>query len=135
MSEATRVESIQPVKLADLTKAVGGKLSGDERVAVPDVTHDSRQAGPGCLFVAIRGELFDAHQFVPRVIEQGAVGVLSEVEPPAESQSGRGLAPAAWIQVDDVRRAMALAAAEVHRHPSRELNLVGIFFFNDTATT
>src|SRR5260370_10291196 len=101
MSEATRVESIQPVKLADLSKGVGGKLSGDERVGVTDVTDDSRQAGPGCLFVAIRGELFDAHKFVPQVIEQGAIGILSEIEPSAESQLGRGLAPAAWIQVDD----------------------------------
>src|SRR6266404_3836158 len=128
MSEATRVESIQPVKLADVTKAVGGKLSGDERVAVTDVAHDSRQAGPGCLFVAIRGELFDAHQFVPQVIEQGADGVISELERPGDFQR-------AWIQVDDVRRAMALAAAEVHRHPSRELNLVGITGTNGKTTT
>ncbi len=50
---------------------------------VTDVSHDSRHAGPGCLFVAVRGELFDAHKFVPQVIEQGAVGVISELEAPA----------------------------------------------------
>ncbi len=108
---------------------------------VTDVTHDSRQAGKGSLFVAIRGELFDAHKFIPQVMEQGAVGIISELEPSVEwrslteSQSGRGLAPAAWIQVDDVRRAMALAAAEVHHHPSRELQLVGITGTNGKTTT
>src|SRR6266568_5506374 len=133
---ATRAEDRQPVTLAEIAKTVGGKLSGDEQGIVSDVTHDSRQAGNGALFVAVRGELFDAHKFVPQVIEQGAVGILSELESPVVFQSGRGLAPApAWIQVADVRRAMALAAAEVHHHPSRELQLVGITGTNGKTTT
>src|SRR6267142_4671355 len=98
MNEATSPEPRRSVTLGDIASAVDGKLSGDDRVVVTDVTHDSRQARPGCLFVAIRGELFDAHKFVPQVIEQGAVGILSELEPPVEFQSGRTLALApAWI--------------------------------------
>jgi len=129
MSDATRGENRQPVTLTEITRVVDGKLSGNDAAVVTDVTHDSRQAKQGSLFVAIRGELFDAHKFVPQVIEQGAVGVLSELQPPAELQS------AAWIQVEDVRRAMALAAAEVHHHPSRELQLVGITGTNGKTTT
>ena len=41
----------------------------------------------------------------------------------------------AWLQVANVRRAMALAAAEVHHHPSRELQLVGITGTNGKTTT
>src|SRR5204863_6909309 len=41
----------------------------------------------------------------------------------------------AWLQVENVRRAMALAAAEVHHHPSRELQLVGITGTNGKTTT
>src|SRR6266571_5147675 len=100
MSEATRGESRQPVTLAEVTKVVDGKLSGEGHAIVTDVTHDLRQAGPGCLFVAIRGELFDAHKFVPQVIEQGAVGVISELESPNDFKG-------AWLQVENVRRAMA----------------------------
>jgi UDP-N-acetylmuramoyl-L-alanyl-D-glutamate--2,6-diaminopimelate ligase len=117
-----------PVTLAEIVKAVAGKFRGDERVVVKDVTHNSRDARPGSLFVAIRGELFDAHKFVPQAIEQGALGVLSEMERPADFG-------AAWIQVEDVRRAMAQAAAEVHHHPSRELQLVGITGTNGKTTT
>ena len=141
MSDANRSGNRQPVTLAEVAKAVNGKLIGNDAAIVIDVTHDSREAKQESLFVAIRGELFDAHKFVPQVIEQGAVGVLSELEPPAdwsaltESQSERGLAPAAWIQVENVRRAMALAAAEVHHHPSRELQLVGITGTNGKTTT
>jgi UDP-N-acetylmuramoyl-L-alanyl-D-glutamate--2,6-diaminopimelate ligase len=131
----------KPVTIDEVVQATGAKLIGEGGVAVTDVTHDSRQAVSGNLFVAVRGELFDAHRFVPQVIKQGAVGVLSELDPTEDwssltrSQSGRGLAPAAWIKVDDVRRAMALAAAEVHHHPSRELQLVGITGTNGKTTT
>jgi len=114
--------------LKDIARMTGGRLSGDERVAVTDVTHDSRQAGQGSLFVAIRGELFDAHKFIPQVMQQGAVGVISELERPADFAG-------AWIQVENVRRAMALAAAAVHHHPSRELQLVGITGTNGKTTT
>src|SRR5258706_16295505 len=130
MSDETEAEKSQPVTLAAVAKAAAGTLSGDGSALVTDVTHDSRQATQGSLFVAVRGELFDAHKFVPQVIAQGAAGVLSELEPPADwnlsSESGSGLALAAWLQVDNVRRAMALAAAAVHHHPSRKLQLVGI---------
>ena len=126
-----------PVTLKQIAAATGGKLSGDARAIVTDVTHDSRRAGAGSLFVAVRGELCDAHEFIPQVIAQGAVGVISELEPLSELQSGRGHAPAsfAWLQVDNVRRALALAAAEVHHHPSRELKLVGITGTNGKTTT
>jgi UDP-N-acetylmuramoyl-L-alanyl-D-glutamate--2,6-diaminopimelate ligase len=135
MSDMSRTEKSQPVTLGAIARTVDGKLTGDERTSVSDVTHDSRQAKQGSLFVAIRGELFDAHKFVPQVIAQGAVGVLSELDPPEDWKSGSGLAPAAWIKVENVRRAMALAAAEVHHHPSRELQLVGITGTNGKTTT
>jgi UDP-N-acetylmuramoyl-L-alanyl-D-glutamate--2,6-diaminopimelate ligase len=112
-------------KIADLT---GASLSGDPGPEVNEVTHDSRQARAGALFVAVRGELLDAHKFVPQVMAQGAAGVISE-QPPPEDFSG------AWLQVDNVRRAMALAAAEVQGHPSRELQLVGITGTNGKTTT
>src|SRR5436305_939145 len=60
-------------------------------------------------------------------MEQGAVGLVSELERPADYAGS-------WIQVEDIRRAMALAAAEVHHHPSRELNLVGITGTNGKTT-
>jgi UDP-N-acetylmuramoyl-L-alanyl-D-glutamate--2,6-diaminopimelate ligase len=112
-------------RVAEITQ---GALSGDADAPVTDVNHDSRQAGNGSLFVAVRGELFDAHKFIPTVMQQGALGVISELDKPADFND-------VWIQVENVRRAMALAAAEVHHHPSRELNLVGITGTNGKTTT
>jgi UDP-N-acetylmuramoyl-L-alanyl-D-glutamate--2,6-diaminopimelate ligase len=125
----------EPLTLQHVADVVDGKLTGDGSQTVTDATHDSRQAGPGSLFVAVRGGLFDAHKFLPAVIAQSAVGVISELEPSSEILKGAELGPTAWIQVENVRRAMALAAAEIHHHPSRELQLVGITGTNGKTTT
>ena len=112
-------------RIAELTEAT---LTGDETRIVTDVSHDSRRTGAGALFAAVSGALFDAHKFVPQVLAQGAVGVLSEQPAPADFKG-------AWLQVTNIRRAMALAAAEVQHHPSRELQLVGITGTNGKTTT
>ena len=112
-------------RIAELTDA---KLTGDESKLVTDVSHDSRRTGKGALFAAVSGALFDAHKFVPQVMAQGAVGVLSEQPAPPDFNG-------AWLQVTNIRRAMALAAAEVQHHPSRELQLVGITGTNGKTTT
>ena len=121
------MHTAEPITVKRVARVTGGRASGDLKAAVTDVTHDSRQAKDGTLFAAVRGELFDAHKFVPQVMQQGAVGVISELEQPADFTG-------AWIQVEDIRRAMAVAAAEVQHHPSRELNLVGITGTNGKTT-
>ncbi|HVF66510.1 MAG TPA: UDP-N-acetylmuramoyl-L-alanyl-D-glutamate--2,6-diaminopimelate ligase [Pyrinomonadaceae bacterium] len=115
--------------LGGVARAVGGELTGgDEAAGVSDVTHDSRQARAGALFVAIRGEKADGNRFAADVLRQGAVGVISEIERPVDFEG-------AWIQVGDARRALALAADEVHGHPSRELKLVGVTGTNGKTTS
>jgi UDP-N-acetylmuramoyl-L-alanyl-D-glutamate--2,6-diaminopimelate ligase len=120
----------KPVTINQIAEVTDGRLTGSGDATITDVSHDSRRSGPGSLFVAVRGELFDAHKFIPKVIEQGAAGVISEQDPPADFPSS-----ASWLKVDNVRRAMALAAAEVHNHPSRQLQLVGITGTNGKTTT
>ena len=116
------------VTLGEVARAVGGELAGDERASVSDVTHDSRQVRGGSLFVAIRGANVDARRFIDDALRQGASGGVSEGERP-EGCTG------SWLRVEDPRRALALAAAEVHGHPSRELRLVGITGTNGKTTT
>jgi UDP-N-acetylmuramoyl-L-alanyl-D-glutamate--2,6-diaminopimelate ligase len=120
-------QSKQTVTVDDVARATDGRVSGDPTPLVSDVTHDSRQAKSGSLFTAVRGELFDAHKFIPQVMQQGAAGVMSELERPSDFNG-------AWIQVANIRRAMAVASAEVHHHPSRELKLVGITGTNGKTT-
>ncbi len=66
----------------DLNQALGwlsgARLIGDGTVTVGRVCTDTRTVAPGDLFVAIRGERFDANQFAAQAEVQGAAAVLVE---------------------------------------------------------
>ena len=97
----------QPVtakQLASITEAV---LTGDEMIEITDISHDSRRVGKGGLFAAVAGSLFDAHKFVSQVMDEGAAGVLSQ-RPAPENFHG------VWLQVANIRRAMAWYTTHVH---------------------
>ena len=117
------------MKLFALAKEINAiTATGQLDIEALDVTHDSRACEPGSVFVAIRGEKIDGHNFIPQAVERGAVAVVSEM--PALNES----APA-WIQVENARAALARSAAGVHGHPSRRLRLVGITGTNGKTTT
>jgi UDP-N-acetylmuramoyl-L-alanyl-D-glutamate--2,6-diaminopimelate ligase len=67
---------------------------------------DSRSVRPGDLFVAVTGAKEDGLRFVDQALASGAVAVMAQRSPPRPLPPGVGL-----IQVDNVRRAVALAAA------------------------
>ena len=66
--------------LATLLACVdGARVTGDAQF--DSVSTDSRNAGPGTLFVALRGERFDAHDFLEQVAASGAAAVVAEQLP------------------------------------------------------
>ena len=96
--------------------ATSGSMSTD----ITDLTMDSRRAGTGSLFVAVRGTITDGHNFIETAIQQGATAILCE-ELPAE------INPAvAYVQVQDSARAMGFVAANFYDQPSQKLKLVGV---------
>ncbi len=74
------------LSLAEALAATGGELISGEGDALRICT-DSRAAGPGRLFVALKGEVHDAHRFVGGALEAGAGAVVQELDP---SWSGGG---------------------------------------------
>jgi UDP-N-acetylmuramoyl-tripeptide--D-alanyl-D-alanine ligase len=59
---------------AEIAAATGGTASGD--FAVTGITFDSREVGPGDLFVALKGEQMDGHRFAGDAAAAGAAGLL-----------------------------------------------------------
>jgi UDP-N-acetylmuramoyl-L-alanyl-D-glutamate--2,6-diaminopimelate ligase len=115
------------VKLAELAARLpGATVTGDGEVTVTAVTYDSRKAGPGTLFVAIKGLTADGNQFVEAARKKGAAAVASEQ--PAEPGSP-------WLQVPDAREALALLSAAVLGEPARALELIGVTGTNGKTTT
>ena len=62
--------------VAEIVAATGGFASGVESQHVTSVSIDSREIAPGALFVAIKGDQFDGHDFVEAAIAKGAVAAL-----------------------------------------------------------
>lgn len=61
--------------LSQAAQDVGGSVSGTD-VKFSGVTTDSRRVAAGDLFVALRGEKYDGHQFVAQALQQGAVAAM-----------------------------------------------------------
>ncbi|WP_251275828.1 Mur ligase domain-containing protein, partial [Enterobacter hormaechei] len=53
----------------------GGEIHGDD-VAIDAVSNDTRNLGPGSLYVALRGERFDGHDFAADAQARGASALL-----------------------------------------------------------
>jgi len=84
--------------------ATGGQLvAGRAERTFETVSIDSRTIGPGALFIALRGDHFDGHDFIDGVVAKGAAGLL--VSRPRESFSPK-TTPEVVILVGDTLRAL-----------------------------
>ncbi len=80
----------------------GSVLLGDPATAIERVHTDTRTLQAGDLFVALRGERFDAHDFLPQAQAAGAVAAIAEQGLAAAGLSG--------VEVADSRAALGLLA-------------------------
>lgn len=101
-------------------------MVGDGSVAITDVTHDSHEAGPGVLFVAVRGFSVDGHNFVDAATAAGSSAVCVE--------NDRYAAGVSAIVVPDTRAVLGVLSAQAHGMPSTRLRLVGVTGTNGKTT-
>ena len=114
--------------LEEILAATGGELVRlGARTRFPGVTTDSRSLRPGELFVAIRGEAHDGHEFLPEAAGRGAGAVMVE-RAHAERPLGCGV-----IAVRDTLAALGDLAA-FHRRRCRP-RIVAVTGSNGKTTT
>src|SRR5690606_41045468 len=88
--------------IASLLAATGGVAEGlDPAAPVNSISIDSRELGADALFVAIRGDRFDGHDFVAAALANGAAAALVSRDP----GPGRILVPDALGGLEDIARA------------------------------
>lgn len=107
------------MRLSDLARDVAGAqvVSGGDR-EVKGVTADSRQAGPGDLFVAVPGLTVDGHRFAADAARSGAAVALMH---PAALPQGTP-----ELRLPDTRTGLAELAAAFHGRPGRRLRVAGV---------
>src|SRR3954467_4725070 len=94
---------------------------------VESIAYDSRRVQRNGLFVALRGEKNDGHQFIEQAVEKGATVIVTEHEVPS--------ARATCLVVDDTRAALADLAATFYQNPARRLKLAAVTGTNGKTTT
>jgi UDP-N-acetylmuramoyl-L-alanyl-D-glutamate--2,6-diaminopimelate ligase len=114
---------IDALRSADLVE----EIHGPDDVEITGVTQDSRTARPGNLFLAWAGSSWDAHHFVARAAEMGAVAAVVERYVPEAGIS--------QVRVSNGRLAAALAADAVLGSPWADLFTVGVTGTNGKTTT
>jgi len=100
---------------------------GARTVHITDIRYDSRRISPGDLFVAIKGETYDGHDFIDAAVQQGAAAVVCETR-----KSGTAVP---CIRVGNSRKALALISAAFFGNPGGSMNIIGITGTNGKTST
>lgn len=111
-----------------LYKVAIRSVAGSTSVEVNDVCIDSRNIGPGAVFVAVRGGAADGHQFIDKAIENGAIAIVTEIMPGSLNDQ------VVYVQVENSAAAAGLMAHHFFGRPSEKLKLVGVTGTNGKTT-
>ncbi len=101
--------------LRQIEQATKGKLHGED-VRLNAVVIDSREAAKGALYVAIRGERFDGHDFCAAAVQNGAAAVVCEKTPQVDVP---------YVLVKSTRQAL-LDIAGFYRDTRKDVKLIAI---------
>ncbi len=103
-------------------------IKGPEEGEVTALVYDSRKVTEGCMFVCIKGAVYDSHEHVEEIVAKGARVIVAEreVEVPEDT---------ALVLVPDTRYALALLSAAYFDHPADQMKIIGITGTKGKTTT
>jgi len=104
------------MRLSQVAQWTGGRLQGEDLI-VPAVVTDTRNMTPGCLFVALKGDRFDAHDFLTQAQANGASAALVDREQEVFASA---------VQVADTRQGLGrLASGYADQFTAERLAVTG----------
>ncbi|HVX48709.1 MAG TPA: UDP-N-acetylmuramoyl-L-alanyl-D-glutamate--2,6-diaminopimelate ligase, partial [Chitinophagaceae bacterium] len=117
------------VKLSDILYKVRLVfVKGNTGIAVHDIQIDSRKISAGSVFVAIRGEQSNGHDYISRAVEAGAAAIVCEELPAVFGDA------VTYVQVSNTHEAVAYMANNFYDEPSKKIKLVGVTGTNGKTT-
>lgn len=104
------------MRLSQVAQWTGGRLQGED-LTVPAVVTDTRNMTPGSLFVALKGDRFDAHDFLTQAQANGASAALVDREQEVFASA---------VQVADTRQGLGrLASGYADQFTAERLAVTG----------
>lgn len=116
------------MRLSELLSRMGDQRSGINAGHDPDITslhYRSQEVKPGGLFVAMRGQAADGHDFIDDALARGALAVVAQ---------GRTREDERIVVVPDSRLALGQLAAAFYGDPSAHFSLIGVTGTNGKTT-
>ena len=105
------------------------KIAGYDNILISGIESDSRKVNPDMLFVAVKGNTVDGHDYMENAIKKGATAILCEHIP----QNTNHLT-CTFIVVQDTAKALGMILDTWYGHPSSQLTLVGVTGTNGKTT-
>jgi len=118
---------MEPIKIDEILLSTKGELiCGDRNKWITKISTDSRKLTPGDLFIAIKGDRFDGHNFIDEVIKKGAKAIIvsRDIKPDL---------PVTTLKVNDTL--IALGKIAVYYRQKFKIPLVAITGSNGKTTT
>ncbi|HLX39478.1 MAG TPA: UDP-N-acetylmuramoyl-L-alanyl-D-glutamate--2,6-diaminopimelate ligase, partial [Ktedonobacteraceae bacterium] len=100
-------------------------------ITISSLAYDSRNVQPGGLFIAVAGVHTDGRRFLGNAAQRGATVALGEPLP----TDMRTALPLPYIEVQDVRIALANLACAFYEYPAQQLCMIGITGTDGKTTT
>jgi UDP-N-acetylmuramoyl-L-alanyl-D-glutamate--2,6-diaminopimelate ligase len=105
------------------------EVIGRDDLMIRSLQFDSRKAGPGDLFFAVKGSTSDGHDFISQAVRNGASAIVCE-SLPKELPEGVTI-----VRVSDSPETLGEMASLFYDQPSNRLRLIGITGTNGKTTT
>lgn len=103
-------------------------IKGPEEGEITALVYDSRKVTEGCMFVCIKGAVYDSHEHVEEIVAKGARVIVAEREVKVPEDT-------ALVLVPDTRYALALLSAAYFDHPADQMKIIGITGTKGKTTT
>ncbi len=117
------------ITLEEIAKRTGVNPEGiDRKAVVKNITADSRSAGPGTLFVAVRGLSNDGHNFINDAVRAGSTAIVCQRRPEELP------AYVSVMEVADPASALGEIASLMYGEPSHNIKVVGVTGTNGKTT-
>ena len=133
------------MRLGEILSGCDYELAGGEQekgpldTEVSGIAYDSRKVSEDSLFVAIRGEHVDGHNFIRDAVRKGAAVIISEERtgsPVKERGHEETNAPfPVFVKVEDSREALACISHNFYGRPSEDIAVIGVTGTNGKTTT
>lgn len=112
--------------LSDLVKKIENyKTYNYEDVEITGISYNSSTTKAGDIFICIKGEASDGHNYAVSAVEKGAKALFCEHELDINVPQ---------IIVEDTKRSMAFIASAFYNNPSEKINLIGVTGTNGKTT-